>query len=325
MLFLVVLAIATAGAAVVLRGRSDRRSVARLGLGIALAVAGLSHFVNPTPFEQHLPSWVPASDLVVAISGVAEVALGIALLAAWPSATTIGWTVAAFLVAVLPANVYVAVADVDVDGQPGGPYPWIRLPLQFLFIAWVLWSTRPADVDDELPTGGVMPPVPWIDGPAADSANASGAETIVMASVLELRRRRDVPGFLVAALRLRRLFAGSPGAIRLSLTAIPLRTTFWTLSQWQSRAEMEAYVRHPTHVEVMRKYSSRMDGSTFATWTELGSVVPSWDRAHAEIASTRGRSISDRSGRRPAPGAPHLDTNGDSRCRRDQASRHRAA
>ena len=33
-------------------------------------------------------------------------------------------------------------AAVDVDGQPGGPYPWIRLPFQALFVAWALWSTR---------------------------------------------------------------------------------------------------------------------------------------------------------------------------------------
>jgi uncharacterized membrane protein len=44
-------------------------------------------------------------------------------------------------VAVFPANVYVAVADVAVDGQPGGWYPWLRLPFQALFIGWVLWST----------------------------------------------------------------------------------------------------------------------------------------------------------------------------------------
>ena len=41
-----------------------------------------------------------------------------------------------------PANVYVAVADVDVEGQPGGVFQWIRLPLQAVFIAWALWSTR---------------------------------------------------------------------------------------------------------------------------------------------------------------------------------------
>ena len=45
---------------------------------------------------------------------------------------------------VFPGNVYVAVFDVEVDGQPGGAYPWVRLPLQVLFIAWALWCTREA-------------------------------------------------------------------------------------------------------------------------------------------------------------------------------------
>ncbi|MEM9513548.1 MAG: hypothetical protein AAGA42_01715 [Actinomycetota bacterium] len=286
MIFLAVLVVATAGSAVVLRGRRDRRTIARVGLGIGLAVAGVTHFVNPTPFEQHLPSWVPASGVVVALSGIAEVALGIALAAAWPSRLAIGRLVAAFLVAVFPANVYVAVAGVDVDGQPGGIYPWIRLPLQLLFVAWALWSTLPTAVDSTPPTQGVMPPLPWANGPAARSAH-DGTDTLVMASVLQLRRRRDVPRFLIAALRLRRLFRASPGAIRLSLSAIPLRTTFWTLSQWEGHADADAYTRHPSHIEVMRTFSTLMAGSTFATWTEPSSSVPSWERAHAEIADVR--------------------------------------
>lgn len=287
MIFLAVLAIATAATAVTTRGRCDRRTVARVGLGIAVAVAGASHFVNPAPFEQHLPSWIPVVGLVVALSGFAEVALGIALIARRPSALTIGRIVAAFFVAVFPANVYVAVAGIDVDGQPGGLYSWIRLPFQFVFIAWALWSTQPARSAGQPTTHGVMPPLPWVAGLGAGHDGERHAETIVMASVLELRHLRDVPGFLVAALRLRRLFADSPGAIRLSLAAIPLRTTFWTLSQWESQTDLEAYARHPFHVEVMRTYATRMAGSTFATWTQPGDSRPSWDRAHAEIDAAR--------------------------------------
>ena len=51
---------------------------------------------------------------------------------------------ALYFLAIFPSNVYVAVFDVEVDGQPGGAYPWLRLPLQLLFIAWALWSTRAA-------------------------------------------------------------------------------------------------------------------------------------------------------------------------------------
>jgi uncharacterized membrane protein len=49
---------------------------------------------------------------------------------------------------VFPSNIYVALAGIDVDGQPGGAYPWLRLPLQLLFIGWAFWSTK-----DDRPSG----------------------------------------------------------------------------------------------------------------------------------------------------------------------------
>jgi uncharacterized membrane protein len=45
----------------------------------------------------------------------------------------------AYLVAVFPANVYVAVAGVPLDGLGGGN-PWLRLPFQAVYIAWVFWA-----------------------------------------------------------------------------------------------------------------------------------------------------------------------------------------
>ena len=144
MIFLAVLLVATAAAAVVLRGSGDRRLIARWGFAVALAVAGATHLVNPTPFEQHLPDWVPAATALVMATGLLEIGLGAVLVLPRLPTRLIGRVVAAYLVAVLPANVYVAVADVDVEGQPGGIYPWFRLPLQVFFIAWALWSTAGA-------------------------------------------------------------------------------------------------------------------------------------------------------------------------------------
>jgi hypothetical protein len=47
--------------------------------------------------------------------------------------------------------------------------------------------------------------------------------TLVQISRLELARKRDVPGFLIAALRIRRIALRTPGAGGLSLRAQPLR------------------------------------------------------------------------------------------------------
>jgi uncharacterized membrane protein len=144
MIFLLVLTLATATSAAVtaLWHRLSLREAARWGMAIAMAFAGGSHLLLATPFIQHLPTWVPLRAEIVLISGLVEIALGLALLLPPPNRRRAGVALALYLVAVFPGNVYVAVFDVEVDGQPGGAYPWVRLPLQLLFIAWALWSTR---------------------------------------------------------------------------------------------------------------------------------------------------------------------------------------
>lgn len=143
MIFLGVLAVATLVAAGRQVGahRSQSRDAARTGMAIAMVVAGLSHWLKPAPFVQHLPPWVPLAEPLIYATGLIEIGLGVALVLRQPRRRQAGWALAAYLAAVFPANVYVAVANVDVDGQPGGWYPWARLPLQALFIAWALWST----------------------------------------------------------------------------------------------------------------------------------------------------------------------------------------
>jgi uncharacterized membrane protein len=124
------------------RRRWAERDHWRIALGAAMAVAGLAHLLTPTPFLQHLPPWVPARELLVFGTGLVEMALGVALWAASGRARRwVGWVVAGYLIAVFPANVYVAIAGIDVQGQPGGLYPWLRLPFQAVFIWMALWTT----------------------------------------------------------------------------------------------------------------------------------------------------------------------------------------
>lgn len=172
MIFFVVLAVATAAAHLVLRG-DDLRVAARWGLGLAMVVAGVAHLATPTPFEQHLPEWVPGAGLLVIATGVIEMVLGVGLVLARRRRRLFGLATAAYLLAVLPANVYVAVAGVDVDGQPGGIYPWVRLPFQALFITWALWSTA-------------RPPV-------ADSIEVTDADRVPQELELELLRLHQCP------------------------------------------------------------------------------------------------------------------------------------
>lgn len=115
----------------------------RYALAAGMAVFGALHLITPTPFLQHIPPWVPAREALVIASGLIEIGFGVALI--WPTMLRpwIGYALAAYLVAVFPGNIYVAVAGIDVAGQPDGVYPWIRLAFQPLFIWLAVWTTRP--------------------------------------------------------------------------------------------------------------------------------------------------------------------------------------
>ena len=133
--FAVVLALPTR------RGRRHPRDAAGVAMAVAMVFAGVSHFLMPGPFVAHLPEWVPSREALVYFTGALEVLLGVGLVGPAPYRPLVAVTLVAYLLAVFPANVYVAVADVEIDGQPGGVYQWIRLPFQAVFIGWVLWST----------------------------------------------------------------------------------------------------------------------------------------------------------------------------------------
>jgi len=109
-----------------------------------------------------------------------------------------------------------------------------------------------------------MATLPWTTTAVAPDPDT---DVVVLGSRLELRSLRDVPGFLSAALKLRRQVRAMPGAVGVSLIATPTRKTFWTLSAWVDQASLDAFVATPPHDAVMQRYHERMVGSAFTTWT----------------------------------------------------------
>jgi uncharacterized membrane protein len=121
------------------------RTPLRWVLTALMIFMGAMHFVSADAFAQIIPPWLPWPYALVWISGVFEIALGLALIP--PSTRRLaGWGLVALYVAVFPANVYMAVANVHVRDLPPAPPAllWGRLPFQALFIAWALWVSRPA-------------------------------------------------------------------------------------------------------------------------------------------------------------------------------------
>lgn len=123
---------------------------ALLLLAVFYTIAGLGHFVRPEFYLSIMPPWMPAPLALVYISGVFEILGGLGVL---PVATRrwAGYGLAALLVAVLPANIHMAV-NPDSFAQLAPKWGlYLRLPLQMLLIAWALWATSP---DKDRPTAG---------------------------------------------------------------------------------------------------------------------------------------------------------------------------
>lgn len=114
----------------------------RIGLAVFMGVAGIAHFINPRPFVDHLPSFVPWRVELVLLTGVMEVGLAAGLVGPRRWRRPAGLALAAFLLLVFPANVYAAVSQVPIDGVPTGWVRWARLPLQIPLIVAAVWSTR---------------------------------------------------------------------------------------------------------------------------------------------------------------------------------------
>ena len=119
-------------------------------LALFLGFAGISHFANPSFFNDIVPPWLPPSrEFWTYISGVAEVAIAIALIR--PSTRRIGALAAVWLfIAVYPANIYM-VWDWRNEVASQQFISWARLPFQFLFI-WVALKIAQANPDLDKPT-----------------------------------------------------------------------------------------------------------------------------------------------------------------------------
>ncbi|MBL8930682.1 MAG: hypothetical protein JNL54_11200 [Kineosporiaceae bacterium] len=120
------------------------RTLARQVLGAFLIVTGTGHLsFARTEFQAQVPSWIPVdADRVVVVSGVAELVLGLALLAApqrWRG--RVGWVVAAFLVAIFPGNLAQWAEGRDAFGLDSDAARAVRLVFQPVLVAWALWST----------------------------------------------------------------------------------------------------------------------------------------------------------------------------------------
>ena len=118
-------------------------------LALFLGFAGITHFANPSFFNDIVPPWLPPSrEFWTYISGVAELITAALLLR--PSTRRTGAIAAVGLfIAVYPANIYM-VWDWRNEVASQQFIAWARLPFQFLFI-WVALQIARANPDTDKP------------------------------------------------------------------------------------------------------------------------------------------------------------------------------
>lgn len=116
-----------------------RRVLSRRLLGALFIVAGLNHFFQPRFYMAIMPDYLPAHRELVAASGYAEIALG--ALAFVPRTRRVArWGLVVLLLAIFPANLHMALHPERFPAIPAALL-YLRLPLQAVLIAWVLWAT----------------------------------------------------------------------------------------------------------------------------------------------------------------------------------------
>jgi uncharacterized membrane protein len=121
------------------------RIILRVLLAALFLFAGTVHLARPKFFLPIMPPFIPFHLICIYASGVAELLGGVGLLVTAPAIqAATRWELLLLLLAVFPANIYMAAAHVQIHGMPSQPWmAWARLPLQPLLMAAIWWVTRP--------------------------------------------------------------------------------------------------------------------------------------------------------------------------------------
>ena len=114
------------------------KTIVMFALAAIFVTAGIFHFLKPKPFERIVPPFLPFPRALVYISGVAEIAGGLALLVPQLRFLAGIWLIA-LLIAVFPANIHMAVSPKRAGLGIAPLWLWLRLPGQLVLIAAVWW------------------------------------------------------------------------------------------------------------------------------------------------------------------------------------------
>lgn len=127
---------------------STTQQVFRVILGLFMVTAAVGHFsFQRSTFQAQVPDWIPVrKDLVVILSGIIELALGLAMVFWKRQQVRVGIALAFFFVLVFPGNIAQYLQHTNAFGLDTDNARLIRLFFQPVLVMWALWSTSALQV-----------------------------------------------------------------------------------------------------------------------------------------------------------------------------------
>ena len=117
---------------------------ARIGLSAMLLFTALGHFMFTDGMAMMVPDFIAFKKELVYFTGVIEI-LGAIGLQVPPFQLVTAWLLILFFIMIIPANIKASMEQIDYQSANfegnGLGYLWFRIPLQFLFIGWVYFSS----------------------------------------------------------------------------------------------------------------------------------------------------------------------------------------
>jgi heme-degrading monooxygenase HmoA len=97
----------------------------------------------------------------------------------------------------------------------------------------------------------------------------------------DFERFRDMPGAALAALRLRRAFPSTTGAIGLSLAVQPLARRSWSISAWETEEHLRDFLGSPAHIAIVRRYRTSVRVRSTTSIVERFQLKQAWRTARS--------------------------------------------
>lgn len=115
------------------------KTIACVLISLIFVVGGIMHFTHDDDLAAITP--LPYASEIVWVTGIMEFFFALFILLPKYRAVT-GVILSVFCLAVLPANINMAINNIPMFGQEVEPIIlWLRIPIQFLLIALIMWSS----------------------------------------------------------------------------------------------------------------------------------------------------------------------------------------